>query len=435
VYFETQDGGVGRINLASGERGFLRPRESQGQAEPYRFNWNTPFILSAANSKIAYVAGNKVFRTNGTNDPSRPISPELSRTRRGTAAALAESPLDSQELWVGTDDGWLWLSRDLGVTWQNISNNLLAPNLPAGGAPRWVSTIEPSRHQAGRCYVALDGHRDGDELPLLLVTENFGQEWTALNGNLPSGSTRVLREDRINPRVLYCGTEFGFFVSTDRGANWTAVKGNLPTVAVHEVAQPRRTSEIVLATHGRGVWILDVAPLRQSKPELGETKATLFKPDVATQWGYEPTRGPIYGGGSRRYRGENPPNGAVLHYLLPAQTKEKAKLEIYDIQGDLVRTLEGSADAGWHKLVWDFRRGPTGGDASRPADSAGQPGAGRRGGGAGNRGGQGGPREGQVVPAGEYRIELKVEGEVFKQTLRIENDPSQPRPLTETGSD
>ena len=435
VYFETQDGGVGRINLASGERGFLRPRESQGQAEPYRFNWNTPYILSAANSKIAYVGGNKVFRTNGTNDPSRPISPELSRTRRGTAAALAESPLDSQELWVGTDDGWLWLSRDLGVTWQNISNSLLAPNLPAGGAPRWVSTIEPSRHQAGRCYVALDGHRDGDERPLLLVTENFGQEWTALNGNLPAGSTRVLREDRINPRVLYCGTEFGFFVSTDRGANWTAVKGNLPSVAVHEVAQPRRTSEIVLATHGRGVWILDVAPLRQSKPEMGETKATLFKPDVATQWGYEPTRGPIYGGGSRRYRGENPPNGAVLHYLLPAQTKEKAKLEVYDIQGDLVRTLEGSADAGWHKLVWDFRRGPTGGDASRPADSAGQPGAGRRGGGAGNRGGQGGPREGQVVPAGEYRIELKVEGEVFKQTLRIENDPNQPRPWTETGSD
>ena len=168
---------------------------------------------------------------------------------------------------------------------------------------------------------------------------------------------------------------------------------------------------------------------------MGETKATLFKPDVATQWGYEPTRGPIYGGGSRRYRGENPPNGAVLHYLLPAQVKEKAKLEVYDIQGDLVRTLEGSADAGWHKLVWDFRRGPTGGDASRPADSAGQPGAVRRGGGAGNRGGQGGPREGQVVPAGEYRIELKVEGEVFKQTLRIENDPSQPRPLTETGSD
>ena len=425
VYFETQDGGVGRIHLETGERGFLRPRNPEGQAEPYRFNWNTPYILSAANPKIAFVGGNRVFRTLGPGDPSRPISPELSRTRRGTASALAESPLDPQELWAGTDDGWLWLSKDMGSTWQNLSNSLLAPGLPAAGNPRWVSTIEPSRHQAGRCYVALDGHRDGDERPLLLVTENHGQEWTALSGNLPPGSTRVLREDRVNPRVLYCGTEFGFHVSTDRGATWTRVKGNLPTVAVHEVAQPARGSEIVLATHGRGVWILDIAPLRQSSPESEKAKATLFKPDAATQWGFEPTRGPIYGGGSRRYRGENPPSGAVIHFLLTEKAKEKPTIEIHDIQGEVVRTLDCPQDAGWHRIVWDMRRGATPG-RNRPVAPGAQPdspgrerGAGR----AGPGGRAGGPREGQTLPPGEYRLELKVDGQVFKQTIRIENDP------------
>lgn len=428
VYFETQDGGVGRLNLATGERGFLRPRDAQGQSEPYRFNWNTPYILSASNSKIAYVGGNKVFRTNGPGDPSRPISPELSRTRRGTASALAESPLDPQELWAGTDDGWLWLSRDMGVSWQNISNGLLAPNLPGAGKPKWVASLEPSRHQAGRCYVALDGHRDGDDRPLLLVTENYGEEWTAISNNLPAGSTRVLREDRANPRVLYCGTEFGFFVSTDRGAQWTQIKGNLPTVAVHEVAQPGRTSEIVLATHGRGVWILDVAPLRQSSPELGKNQATLFKPDIATRWGFEPSRGPIYGGGSRRYRGENPPNGATIHYLVTAKTKEKPKLEIYDIQGELVRTLEGNQEPGWHKIVWDFRRGPVAG-ANRPASPPAQPGSRRASGGPAR---SPGPREGQFLPGGDYRLELKVDGQTHRQVLRIEDDPNQPKSIAES---
>lgn len=422
VYFETQDGGVGRVNMTSGERGFLRPRETQGQADPYRFNWNTPYILSSTNQKIAYVGGNKVFRTNGPGDSSRPISPELSRTRRGTASALAESPLDPQELWAGTDDGWLWLSRDQGVTWSNISNSILAPNLPAGGAPRWVSTIEPSRHQAGRCYVALDGHRDADYRPLLLVTENYGQEWNPISSNLPPGSTRTLREDRVNPRILYCGTEFGFFISTDRGGKWTRVKGNFPTVAVHEVAQPQRTSEIVLATHGRGVWILDVNSLRQLSPEIAEKGSALFKPDIATRWGFEPSRGPLYGGGTRRYKGENPPNGAVIHYLVANKPKEKPKLEIYNIQGDLVRTLEGPEGPGWHKLVWDYRRGQVNAPGGQPG------GGGRRGGGAGGQTQRpGGPREGQMVPMGDYRLELKVDGQVFKQTLRVEGDPNQPR--------
>jgi hypothetical protein len=176
------------------------------------------------------------------------------------------------------------------------------------------------------------------------------------------------------------------------------------------------------------VWILDAAPLRQSSPELGKNLATLFKPDIATRWGFEPSRGPIYGGGSRRYRGENPPNGATIHYLVTAKTKEKPKLEIYDIQGELVRTLEGNQEAGWHKLVWDFRRGPVGG-ANRPASTTPQPVEGRRGSGGPAR--SSGPREGQFLPAGDYRLELKVDGQTYKQVLRIEEDPNQPRPIAE----
>lgn len=448
VFFETQDGGVGRLNLKNGERGFLRPRDVKGQAEPNRFNWNTPYILSSFNSKIAYVGGNRVFRSTGPSDPSRAISPELSRTRRGTASALQESPLDSQELWVGTDDGWLWISRDTGATWQNLSPNILNRALPAGGNARWVSTIEPSRHQSGRCYVALDGHRDDDDRPLLLVTENFGQEWTSLSSNLPPGSTRVMREDRINPRVLYCGTEFGFFASTDRGANWLQVKGAFPTVAVHEVAQPERCSEIVLATHGRGVWILDASPIRQSDPAMVGKSFVLLKPDIATRWGFEPGRGPLYGGGNRWFAGENPTLGATIHYMVTRSGKEKPKLNIFDIQGDLVRSIEGANEAGWHRLNWDLRRGPP--MRSQPAPSAaavsspkGSPNEGlasRTGPRRGNRtpvgtGGGPGSREGQWAPAGDYCLELEFEGQTVRQFLKVEWDSTVPVPRAELPSD
>jgi photosystem II stability/assembly factor-like uncharacterized protein len=229
VYSESQDGRIIRRNLHTNEAGLVRPQQEAG-ARPYRFNWNTPFILSSHNPSIVYVGGNYVFRSLKKGANLKAISPEITRTTRGSATALAESPRNPDVLWAGTDDGALWVTRDGGREWKNVSKNVGLP------APYWVATIEPSRGADGRAYVAFDAHRSDDDNPYIYVTEDFGQTWKSLRGNLPTGSTRVLREDVINTNLLYLGTEFAAYASTNRGATWTRLNNNLPTVAVHELA-------------------------------------------------------------------------------------------------------------------------------------------------------------------------------------------------------
>ncbi|MEQ1828578.1 MAG: PDZ domain-containing protein, partial [Pirellula sp.] len=228
VYSESQNGTIGRRHLKTGERASIRPtRAPNGQT--YRFNWNTPFILSNFNSKIFYCAGNFVFRSLDRGNNLVPFSPEITLTQRGSATALCESPKNPSILYVGTDDGALWVSRNGGTDWKNITANLGIPK------PRWVSTIEASRFEDGRVFVALDGHRSDDDEPYLFASNDFGDTWQSIRSNIPWGSTRCLREDISNPDMLYVGTEFAFWVSLDRGANWTKMNTNLPTVAIHEV--------------------------------------------------------------------------------------------------------------------------------------------------------------------------------------------------------
>src|SRR5262249_29963384 len=161
-----------------------------------------------------------------------------------------------------TDDGALWVTRDGGREWKNVADKVGLPG------PRWVSTIEASRFADGRCYVAFDAHRSDDDKPYVYVTENFGDTWKCLNANLPEfGSTRCLREDIENQNLLLCGTEFAVYASINRGGSWTKINNNLPTVAVHEFAFHPTAGEVVAATHGRSLWILDVTPLRQMTVE------------------------------------------------------------------------------------------------------------------------------------------------------------------------
>ncbi len=302
VYFESQDGHMGRRNVRTGEFAPIGPRNVRGQP-PYRFNWNTPFLLSSHNSRIFYCGGNFVFRSVKKGDDLQVISPEISRTKRGTASALAESPRSANVLYAGTDDGYLWVTRDGGGKWSNVADKVGLPG------PRWVASIEPSRFADGRVYVVFDAHRSDDDAPYVFVSEDFGQSWKSLRGNLPMGSTRVLREDIENQNVLYLGTEFGVWVSIDRGGVWTKINNNLPTVAVHELAQHAENGEMVAATHGRSLWVLDVTPLRQMKTETLKAAAMLYRPATAMRWRREPTRGTPYGAGNHNFIGENPPSG------------------------------------------------------------------------------------------------------------------------------
>ena len=211
---------------------------------------------------------------------------------------LAESPRNANLLYVGTDDGNLWVTKDGGQNWSNITSSVGLPG------PRWVNSIEPSRSKEGRVYVVFDGHRNNDDAPHVYVSEDYGQSWKSLNANLPKvGTTRVLREDPSNTNLLYLGTEFALYASINRGQSWTKINNNLPTVAIHEIAIHDKMQEIVAGTHGRSLWVLDVSALRQMKPSLVDEKVHLFKPNRAVQWRSEPFRGTIYGMGQSAFSG------------------------------------------------------------------------------------------------------------------------------------
>lgn len=282
----------------------------------------------------------------------------------------------------------------------------LAELLPG---PRWVSSIEASRFQRGRVYVTLDGHRSDDDRPYLFVSEDYGQTWRSLLANLPPGigSTHVIREDVTNQNVLYLGTEFSIWVSVDRGASWTKLNSNLPTVAVHEIAVHPTAGEIVAGTHGRSLWILDVAALRQVTPDTIAADAHLYAPMSAIKWRSSPRRG---SSGLRRFEGENPASGAVMYYSLGREAGAVA-MKITDIAGRVVTEQQGETTAGLHRLTWDLRRRlppqrPAAGQRSSPQPAR--------------------PRIGGIVPSGSYLITLTVDDQEFRQVLVVENDPDAP---------
>lgn len=408
VYSESQGGMMSRRNLRTGQTGFIRPRQAQG-AKPYRFNWNTPFILSHHNSKIFYCAGEYVFRCVKQGADLKVISPEITLTKRGSATALAESPRTPDVLWAGTDDGGLWVTKDAGKTWTNVTKNVGLPK------PYWVSTIEASRYADGRAYVCFDAHRSNDDKPYLYVTEDFGQTWKSVNGNLPTfGSSRCLREDTENQNLLLCGTEFAVFASVDRGVSWTKINNNLPTVAVHELAIHPTAGEVVAATHGRSLWVMEITPLRQMTPEVLKAQTYLFTPSTGTQWRRDPGRG----GTNRRFVGQNPPPGAQVYYTLTTKAQD-VDLKIMDAQGKIVRTLAISSEPGFHRSSWNLTRQTTQSDAG--GRGRGGPGGGR-GGPGGGRGGFGGI----PVAPGYYKVVLTVDKKEYVQTIRVESDPNLP---------
>jgi len=389
IYSESQNGAIRRRHLRTGETASIRPASVRGLS--YRFNWNTPFILSHHNSKVFYSAGNYVFRSMDRGNDLKRISPEITRTNRGSATALAESPLDSDLLYVGTDDGALWRTKDGGQKWEDITANLGVPAY-------WVATIEPSRAVAGRVYVCLDAHRSDDDRPYLFVSEDYGDTFRSLSDSLPRGSSRCLREDVINPNLLYLGTEFAFWISLDRGLNWTAFNQKLPTVAVHEVAMHPALSEIVLATHGRSLWACDVTALRGLTAEsLAGTAALLPMADVI-RWRSEPARGRT----NRQWVSQNPESGARLWYHL-AQPAEKVVLKIEDIAGKTVAEVAGPRTPGLQSVRWNLTQAVRRRTAANTA----------------------GRNDTQPASPGEYRVTLLVDDEARgSEVLAIRRDPT-----------
>jgi len=387
VYCEMQYGGITRLNVQTGRRARIRPPAEEGKR--YRYNWKTPFALSHHNSRIFYSAGNYVFRSLDRGDKLRRISPEITHTDRGTATALAESPRNPDALYVGTDDGALWVTTNGGHEWTDVTK---AVGLPG---PRRVSSIEASRAADGRAYVTFDGHYYDDDVAYVFVTEDFGETWKSLADDLPELPARTLREDIENPEVLYLGTEFGAAVSLDRGGSWTELGDDLPPVSIHEFAQHRESGELIAGTHGRGIWILDVSPLRSLTPESLKAAVQLFKPKPAVLWSGQIGKRLF---GHKRFVGENPPRGAVIYYRL-ADKAEKLTLKILGPDGQTARQLKASGEPGLHRVTWDLRTQVKG-------------------------------RSAAIATTGDYRVVLTIGEAEQSATLTVRRDPDFPAAAT-----
>jgi photosystem II stability/assembly factor-like uncharacterized protein len=360
VYGESQDGNLYRRNLRTGESRSIRPAPAEGE-RPYRFQWNSPIVISAHNPTTIYYGGNFLFKSTNRGDAWTKISPDLTtnvdrntmpimgkvpdrntRSRHDgvqqfpTITTVSESPLTANILWVGTDDGNLQVTRDGGATWKNVVGEV--KGLPKG---TYVSRVVASRHNQGTAYATFDGHRMGDFKVYVYMTDNFGESWRSIASDLPqnNGIANVIREHPRNPNLLFVGTEYGAYFSFDKGGSWTKIKMNLPTVPVDDILIHPRENDLILGTHGRSLWIMDdITPLEQMNDAVLKSDIHLFDVRPPTMWRMWSNTGST---GHKMFLGENPPNGAIINFYLrePLKEREQVRITIQDAQGQTVRDI------------------------------------------------------------------------------------------------
>jgi len=447
VYAESQDGRMSRTDRFTNERTTVRPEPAEQKpgdtSGQYRFNWDTAMQLSPFDPATIYIGANMVLKSSDRGRSYQPISPDLTtNTDRetlsimgvvgkdiklakhdgvgsfGNIVTLEESAAKQGVVWVGSDDGVVSVTQDSGKTWTNVTSKI-------PGVPKWtyVADVLPSRAQAGTAYVAFDGHRGGDYKTYVFTTTDFGATWRSIAGNLPQGEVaRGLAEDRKDPNILYLGTETGLWVSWNKGAQWTRIKANLPTMPIYEIKQHPRDNDLILASHARGIWILD-DPTPIQEWGKSDTDSYFFNTEPATimnqandqMKGFE---------GDRLFLGQNPAPGATLAYRLKADAKD-VKITIKDSSGSTVRELSGDATkdrnkAGLNIVKWDLRVQPL-----RPLPPPpGAPAGGGQGGGGGGGGFGGGGNNGPYVLPGTYKATLNVNGRDAQTIdLTVKGDP------------
>jgi len=459
VYTESQDGHVARRDMRTGQQRSIMPEAKAGEPH-YRFQWNSPVAISAHNHTTIYYGGNYLFKsadrgdswtrlggdlTTGVDRRKLPILgkvPDKNTLSRNdgveeypTITTLSESPLTPNVLWVGTDDGNLQVTRDGGKTWKNVVSKV--PGVPKG---TYVSRVVASKTGEGAAFATFDGHRSDDYNIYLFSTTDYGETWKAIRNGIPdsAGSVHVIREHPRNTNLLFAGTEFGLWVSWDRGANWSALRNNFPTVPVDDIAIQARDNDLVLATHGRSIWIFDdLTPLEKMDSNVANSPLTFFLPRTATTWFLRQRR---WSAGPQMFTAKNPPYGALLSYYLKeavppeaakknkddksdaaeqrpsreasseaAEKKEgKVKITVLDKDGKVVREFDGPGAAGVNRTTWDLRQNP----AAEPTPEQEQAIA----------AGYGfGPR-GPLVELGEYTIKIKAGDKEATQKVTVEDD-------------
>jgi len=413
IYAELQYGTIVRFDKRTGERMGIQPTEKPGE-EGYRFNWDSPFIISPHSHTRLYFAADKLFRSDDRGDSWKLISPQLSRGLDrnklpvmgkiwgpdavakhastdpfGNASALAESPKKEGLIYAGTDDGLIQVTEDAGKNWRKIDSFPGVPDMT------YVSRVIASQHDADTVYAAFENHKRGDFAPYLLKSTDRGKSWASLKSNLPAnGPVLAIAEDHVNPDLLFAGTEFGLFFTIDGGKKWIQLKGGLPTISVRDLAIQKRENDLVVATFGRSLYVLDnYAPLRALKSEMLSQEAALFPIKDSMMY----IQSQPLGGRGKSFQGEsfytadNPPYGATFTYYLKEapktrkQKRQEAEKEaerknsplsypslselsseeeeeapaiiftVTDSAGRVVRRLNAPLAPGVNRVSWDLR--------------------------------------------------------------------------------
>lgn len=422
IYAESQNGGLVRFDKRTGEALDIQPQPA-GNMDPLRLNWDSPIIVSPHDSNRLYFAAQYLLRSDDRGNAWKAISPDLTRhidrntlpvmgriwgvdavakgsstSWYGNIVSLAESPLQEGLIYVGTDDGLIQVTEDGGAHWRKIDHIAGVPDMT------YVSRLEASQHDVNVVYAAFDNHKTGDFKPYVLRSGDRGKTWTSIAGDLPSrGPAYALVEDRVDPKLLYLGTEYGLFVSQSGGSSWIPLKGSFPTVPVRDLWFQKRHDDLVMATFGRGFWVLDdVQPLRTMSPAIANNEATLFPTrdaELYVQRAQLGLPGKSFQGQSY-FTAPNPPYGAVFTYYLKEELKSRRKqrqdaeakidqdkgnepghaqppyptldqlraedreiepavvMIVSDEEGNVVRRVSGPAKAGFHRVAWDLRYPP-----------------------------------------------------------------------------
>jgi photosystem II stability/assembly factor-like uncharacterized protein len=383
VYAESQNGGVIRYDVKTGEKKSIQPQAKFGQ-QNLRWNWSAPILISPHDHNTVYMGANFLFRSPNRGDSWEQLGGDLTRhldrdklplmgktwtkdavaRHAGTAdfgniSTVDESPLRRGLLYVGTDDGLIQVSRDDGATWTKIDKFPGVPDMT------YVSRVVASRHNEATVYATLDGHRSNDFKAYVLKSTDYGRTWTAIATNLPASSVQVIREHPRLPSLLFVGNEIGAYYSGNGGRSWSKLQYNLPTVPVHDIRVHARENDLVIGTHGRGIYIIDdIAPLERMADAVRTDRLYLFPPRSATVFNYNTSiPGGVRGAGSlgeRSFSAPNPPFGTTLTYYVKDSLPKgrDLTLAIYDSTGKRIRDLTVNAKPGMHRATWDLRLSP-----------------------------------------------------------------------------
>jgi photosystem II stability/assembly factor-like uncharacterized protein len=375
LYAEAQGGTIGRVDRYTHETRAIEPYAHYDEKK-LRFNWNTPIQVSPTNKNTLYIGSQFLYRTRSEGQTWERISPDLttnnpekqkqeesggvtidnsSAEMNNTIYTISESPKSEQTVWVGTDDGNVQLTRDGGHSWINLT-----PNLQGIAPCPIVSWIEASRFSASTAYATIDEHMNGDPRPYVFKTTDYGKTWTRLDaaGSGVRGYAHVIREDTINANLLFLGTEFGLWISIDGGARWAQYTGSgFPNVAVRDIVIHPRTSDLVIATHGRGIWIIDdISPWRALTPQLMTEEAAFFPAPSVVQY---LQAGGGWSEGDNSFHGPERPNyAAISYYQRSRHIFGDLKIEIYDDHGKLIDTVASSKRRGVNRAAWSMRMKP-----------------------------------------------------------------------------